>query len=201
MACGLQDFLLFPLHSSQHSAAHTDKTVTPCTKVYSPYQILSNTSHSSVGWLSRACSTTFQAILLKKEVCEQVKALLAWFSIKFFLTYKPSEAFVVIYNTVRRWTAAQFSEYVTSFNWKKKNEPPLIGDPSSLPSVLHLLLHALLCQYRNQVPSNFRHSLHHARLLPGLRSHSLGWCPAQLSSTKQGMFTEDMGFGQMPLLL
>lgn len=41
-------------------------------------------------------------MLLKKEVCEQIKAILKLFYIKFLLTYKPSEAFVVIYNTSKK---------------------------------------------------------------------------------------------------
>lgn len=48
-------------------------------------------------------------MLLKKEV----KAIFTLFYIKFLLAYKPSEAFVVIYNTWKRWAAAQFSEQVT----------------------------------------------------------------------------------------
>lgn len=116
-----RDFLLFLLHSSQHSAAHVDKTqlllVIKCTR---PTNIEQHKSKQC--WMvkqnfpSRAWSTTFQATLLKKEVCEQIKAFLALFSIKFFLTYKPSEAFMVTHNTVKRWAAAQFSEQVTSFH-------------------------------------------------------------------------------------
>lgn len=111
-------------YSSQHSAAHMGKnTVTSCNSVL---DLPNSEQNKSQKWwwmvkqdfASRAQSTTYQAMFLeeKRSLWTNQSFSCIVFIDFFFLTNKPNEAFMVIYSTVKRWAAAQFSEQVTSFN-------------------------------------------------------------------------------------
>lgn len=109
---------------------------------------------------------------LKKEVCEQIKAILVLICMKFFLTYKPSEAFVGIYNTAEVGCCSILR--TGNIFLFKKPQTPLTGDLLLAANVHQPSLVAVhfTLPRQNQAPSSFRHSLQQARLLPALRPHS-----------------------------
>lgn len=167
----------FTLFRALSSSCGPDTVIT-CNKSALDLQTLSNTSHSSAGWLSKTLlgehDQHFKQCCWRKKSVNKSKLFLNCFTSNFFLHINQVRL-LWQFPTLGRGELLLNSPNKQHHFIKKTTNPHWLGTPPNCLSPSAFTCAACSASpIQTQVPSSFTHSLHQARLLPGLRPHSLG---------------------------